>query len=424
LQQGKVTALCAILLAGLVILAACQPVFEVQISLETEAAEPVLGKVAYIMGGDLWVYDLDNAQAQRLTFEGYASHPRWSPDGSQIAYRKQNQLWVVNLASQQHDLVREFWVDWFTWSASSDQMLYFSQEEGLILWDSATKTPALVLPDVSGIALNDFVYDDQSGVLLFTKGQVEQGVSAVALVQFDLAQMESSNVYKSVDLKLVPLMAELSPGGQWASFWQWDTRVMFYEEEGLPLCYLPVSGGEVQCTTAMAVPSLGFLDWSSDGQLVYLTVDGDLIMADPLKGSEELLVELKDRLPINPTWAPEGGRIAISVMDQDAGDAEEGRDLSESIIPRRIGVVDLASQKLNLLTGDAEFGDELPQWSSDGKYILFARQNEERMSLWLMRANGKDQVEIVPELTPKPRPVGQQGDVSRSKWWDWWRPEL
>jgi hypothetical protein len=62
--------------------------------------------------------------------------------------------------------------------------------------------------------LNNFAYDKHNGVLLFTKGQVEQSMSAVALVQFDLAQMETSNVFKSLDLKLVPLMAELSPGGQ------------------------------------------------------------------------------------------------------------------------------------------------------------------------------------------------------------------
>jgi hypothetical protein len=111
------------LLTSLVILAACLPVFEVQISLEAGPTEPVLGKVAYIMGGDLWVYDLDNDQDQRLTFEGYISHPQWSPDGSKIAYRKQKQLWIVDLASQGHELVREFRVEWFTWSASSDQLI-------------------------------------------------------------------------------------------------------------------------------------------------------------------------------------------------------------------------------------------------------------------------------------------------------------
>jgi dipeptidyl aminopeptidase/acylaminoacyl peptidase len=163
---------------------------------------------------------------------------------------------------------------------------------------------------------------------------------------------------------------------------------MFYEKEGRPLYYIPVSGEEVQCTTAMAVPSREFLNWSSDGRLVYLTVDGDLVITDLLQGSEELLVALKDRLPINPTWSPESGRIAISVMDQAAENAEDEWASSEGIIPRRIGVVDLASQKLNRLTKGVGFGDELPQWSSDGKYILFARQNEEKVSLWFMRSNG------------------------------------
>jgi Tol biopolymer transport system component len=192
----------------------------------------------------------------------------------------------------------------------------------------------------------------------------------------------------------------------------------------MPLCYFSVSGGEVWCAAAMSVPSREFLNWSSGGQLAYLTINGDLIMVDPLQGSEEPLVNLIDRSPIYPSWAPDGERIAISVIDQGAENAEDGRDSSEGIVPRRIGVVDLASQQFNLLTNAGGFGDDLPQWSSDGKFILFVRQREEGASLWLMRASGKDQVQIVPELSPKPRPAGQFGYVNWPAWWDWWRPKL
>jgi len=58
------------------------------------AAAPTLPSlVAYVRAGN--VYVSKGAAETRLTTDGGYSRPRWSPDGTQLAYLKGGQLWVM-----------------------------------------------------------------------------------------------------------------------------------------------------------------------------------------------------------------------------------------------------------------------------------------------------------------------------------------
>jgi len=422
LQRGKVHAICLFILICLASLVACRPVLDIQIALETDESEPILGKMAYITGGDVWIYDLDSTQTVRLTQDGYNSHPQWAVDGSKIAYRKKDQLWVMNLTTKQTFPVSELPVEWFTWSSSSSRLIYFSQDEGLIYCDVTNKTAGTVIPISTEYSIENFVWDSQGETLVFNKGSVAEGLYVVSLEKLKLEQKDTVTIFTTRDMHEVPLLGELSPGGQWIAFWRWDTEITFFEKEGLPVCTIPIPGGQAQCTVSKSIPLSEFLDWSLDDRLAYFTIEQKLFVIDPKRPSEQFQVDLAHQSPIYPAWAPDGERIAYSATAIGAGNLSNVQKQGNACIPRRIWVIEVGSKRLHQLTNDDRFCDELPIWSVDGKHILFARLDKENASLWLMHSNGEGLSRIVPELTPKPEPLGEYGYIDWQAWWDWWHP--
>ena len=51
---------------ALLLISACVPTFELKVTIQNQPLL-TLGKIAYINGGDIWIYDLDNSQTTRLT---------------------------------------------------------------------------------------------------------------------------------------------------------------------------------------------------------------------------------------------------------------------------------------------------------------------------------------------------------------------
>ncbi|MFU8773725.1 MAG: TolB family protein, partial [Anaerolineales bacterium] len=284
-------------------------------------------------------------------------------------------------------------------------------------------TASVAVPFSNEYSIENFVWDDRGETLVFNKGIIENGLYVVSLEKINLEQNDTSTLYKTSNMREIPLIGEVSPGGQWLAFWRWDTDIIFFEKEGLPLCMISVSSGQAHCTASKAIPSREFLDWSLEGQLAYFTIEQNLVVADPQAYSEQSLVDLTQQSPIYPAWAPDGEHIAYSANSTGAEKTSDAQNQGDVCIQRRIWVIEVGSKRLHQLTNDDRFCDELPFWSVDGKHILFARQDKENASLWLMRSNGEGITQIVSELTPKPEPLGEYGYIDWQAWWDWWRPD-
>jgi hypothetical protein len=54
------------------------------------------GRIAFVSRGDIVTIEPNGTGLTRLTGDGHASGPRWSPDGKKIAYIDAGNLWVMN----------------------------------------------------------------------------------------------------------------------------------------------------------------------------------------------------------------------------------------------------------------------------------------------------------------------------------------
>jgi len=411
------------------LVSACNPIFELDITVQDQPP-PILGKVAYIRGGDVWIYDLDDDQTARLTLDGYNSHPQWSADGSQIAFMKKNQLWVMDSISHQVVLFVETPVEWFEWSPAGATLAYFLNNSGLFTWDISQETGKILLPVAPGNTLESFMWSNDESIV-YTDGTIKNGNYWLSVNQINTKDGSIKILYETSDLQEIPHLASTSIDGQWITFWLWETAITFPGQEGLFLCALGVTDQLIQCAGSRTLPSQDFLSWSPENRVAFISTTAEenrfknsLVIADSKGFTEELLVKFtSNQSSIHPEWTSDGDYIAYSagpVNQQKPSGTYEQIDVS--LFCRRIWVVDTGSKKAYQLTDDERYCDDFPKWSVDGDYILFFRLDSNNASLWLMKSNGSDLHQVVSELTPKPEPLGEYGFINSSDWWDWWFP--
>ncbi len=134
------------------LLAACQGVLEVRIERESPTGVLPLGKVAYILDGNVWVKNLASNQQERLTQDGDNSFPMWSADGRWIAHLKGQQLWTIEVSTGQSVQVGAFPVFTLAWSSQGGLLGYLSPSAGLGVWDADARAARTLAPAESVLA--------------------------------------------------------------------------------------------------------------------------------------------------------------------------------------------------------------------------------------------------------------------------------
>lgn len=404
-------------------LAACQGVLNIQIEPELAAPTAVLGKVAHITGGDIWVTDLDTGEKTRLTRDGRNSYPLWSADGQWLAYFKRDELWLRATNGSEEQRLGAFPVQDFAWSPTENRLAYLTAAAGLTVWNAADgTTQTLVTPDPT-TTLIALAWRPDGQALAYEVRGVAWSLNVIAL---DGTALQTR--YVAREAQMIPQLGGWSPDGRVLLTWLGPTSSP-YRENGLPLCMIPESADEQpHCLKERVLPWSDFVDWSATHQIAFIGgagretwVNKGLAITDPETLVPRWLVGNTEQAPLQPSWSPQGNRIVYSAGPvTPVALADEQRD--SALAQRRIWMVQVASGLRNQLTGDGRYRDERPLWANDGKHILFARLSASEASLWLMTADGRSLEQVVAELTPQPDPVGEYGYIQWQALWDWWQP--
>lgn len=107
----------AALLLAAVLIAGCRPIQPPSAppsAPPSETLPPALppGEIAYVLDGDIWLYDTAARSAAQLTGSGDARWPAWSPDGATLLYTRaapgnEMALWLYDMAAGEARLVAE-----------------------------------------------------------------------------------------------------------------------------------------------------------------------------------------------------------------------------------------------------------------------------------------------------------------------------
>jgi Tol biopolymer transport system component/DNA-binding CsgD family transcriptional regulator len=431
------------------------------------------GKVAYIQNGNLWVKALPDGTPKQLTFNGASYSPKFSPSGGWILYQQGPPLPPDEIGA--HVVRTDGSIDrpldsgsQVAWSTADDVLAMSLEDSSLVVENADGFGRRQLLPPLPNRTANPLdrrmnlawspdgqwiVFEEQHADHTRAAAYAYAGIRAVRIDGSDEHELFSASVSPDglVDGPM-PVTWALSGGGAPAGLALSERSFQPIEAGGLPTRLLatlssqPDSGTEkaimlsyrdfvatapdarrVAFVSGIALQAIGTDEERSAPRLVDTQTNKRIAVMDLQTGDVTTLTD-ESLVAVLPAWSPDGETIAF-VTRADPGpvtpadnDAEDGR--------RIWTMAGDGSNAHALPIEDADCRQELPQWSGDGKQLLFVCLNSDRASLMMVAAKGGPAVTLIDELSiPVLGGSGQQsaypeyqGHINWTPYFDWWQP--
>lgn len=114
----------------------------------------------------------------------------------------------------------------------------------------------------------------------------------------------------------------------------------------------------------------------AEGGSRFILENKRLALLDVPAGTPPRYLTGKDQVAFEPSWSPDGRRLAYTVMPAQTQASGSGQEMEALLGGRAIAAYDLTTDTTQTLTHPAK--DEIdgwPRWSADGKRLLFARKH-------------------------------------------------
>jgi DNA-binding CsgD family transcriptional regulator len=410
-----------------------------------------LGKIAYVQDGEIWAKALPDGTPKRLTHyqddpaAGPYAAPAWSASGDWLAYTQDNQPGVMRADGSDARAVPGA----PAWSPVADRLAYTTGGGDVIVENadgSARRTVATPQRNTGGAdGVSPPIWNHDGSELAYTEQRAapeppgryggiwvaaaDGGAPPVEIYSNPQSGTESLDLIKWVgpDILIQRLLgtAVAANGG--------TLEVLRAQPDAHPqltpiaprdpagMAYAPFIS-EVRGSTVLVTDGLGRDVWTNKRIGLLAAVTG--VFYDITQASVTAT---------EPAFSPDGQHIAYVAMP-DEGDEPAGNDgVRGALAQRKIWLMDTqAGAELGTnkrpLTSDAAYRDEYPEWSADGKQILFVRLDaRNHASLWLAPAAGGMPQDVLPDWSPPVLHTSQPwfgafGHLAWESQMSWWQP--
>jgi Tol biopolymer transport system component/DNA-binding CsgD family transcriptional regulator len=403
------------------------------------AVDPGLGKVAYILDGNLWVQELPHGTPRQITNHGSNLSPSWSPSGKWLSVGKAppqgSEFWVMRedgSAARTLDTPAE-------WSPVDDVLVFRSTDR--------SSDALFVVEAADGRAKNTLLTQARGASAAIASINWRPNGRGFALHRLDSSFSGSKHTMLVLgENDSTPREFFSSEGERGFLNYGWigpdyylvglpPAATATTGNPSLPSVYgamaIPVKEGREPQSGPTFVAYADFVAVSPDYSKVAVVAsegkglwrDSRIASFDPATGQTRFLTD-SDTVAVSPSWAPDSSRLA-HVAAPSAPDAEGAAAALATLDQHRIWVMAADGSSKAQLTNDPRYRDERPQWSADGRHLLFVRidllSETRAASLWLLDLQTNDLEEVVPRIDDlgfPSRELHTSWDVS----FDWWRP--
>jgi serine/threonine protein kinase/Tol biopolymer transport system component len=312
--------------------------------------------IVYADGHDLWLMRSDGSDSHKLlTAPNQTFEPAWSPDGRVIRFRvggafsTSGTLWQVSVnGSDPHPLLPAWHTPPIeccgTWTPDGKYFVFQSQSN---IWARAEKGTWFGKADTQPVQLTSgpmsfsWPLPSKDGKKLFVVGALARG----ELSRYDVKSTEFVPFLSGISADSI----SFSRDGQWVAYVSFPEGALWRSKsdgsQRIQLTYPPLS---------VRLPS-----WSPDGrQIGFYAFSGPekpkLYTVSTDGGTPREMIPEKSPEEWDPTWSPDGARIALGSGPSDPKGA--------------IRILDVRTNQIS--TVPASSGLFSPRWSPDGRYLV------------------------------------------------------
>lgn len=369
----------------------------------------------------LWVVNVSNPNKEIIIDkDGVFKNPNISPDGMNVAYTKDERLYIaeINLIKEENRTIKiDDKVVSYAWE-NNNNLAYSTEKGGLNGFNLKNQKSSIYIR--SEERYEDMVSDKKGSIYsniyrYYTKDD-GQYIEPKGLIRYDLDLAKESLIIPARpwnddngDTGLNPLVAGISKDGEFVYIWC-KSRAGSLNADGVPFGVYEVKNNKFTPYDAKQIFALAYKDnfainpvdgkkpVINNGGVRGMNINKTIGTIDETNGTfnpilpenmisttnDEYNIEAKGMVTMTPSFSPDGKRVVYSASNSN-NDAEQWLKA-----PHNIYTVDMKTKRVKKITKGNNF-DFAPRYTSKGKDIIFARKTGESViSLFRLKGNKEE----------------------------------